>query len=176
MTEKSNEQMTWPLQKVCTLTTQLLASDENWCLRILVCFSWSVEMNSMSEWISDINYQQNIARCGNSSFHPRKKVDEIFSPQKRIRGGNVPQRPWRSSWPRQFYCEWYWCPCKFGLKVWSLTKKVDFQETNFHEGHVMKGDVIMNPGTFRVRQFCQTVGILKDLAKTIGLHNVIRLA
>ena len=54
ITEKSNEEMTWPLQKVCTLTTQLLASDENWCLRILVCFSWSVEMDSINKWISTI--------------------------------------------------------------------------------------------------------------------------
>ena len=46
--------MTWPRQKVCTLTAQLLASDENWCLRILVCFSWSVEMDSISKWISTI--------------------------------------------------------------------------------------------------------------------------
>lgn len=74
----------------------------------------SVEVLRRIQSVSEYQlYWKNIAKC----FVFQQSAPLLVTSFPTSRGKLW--RPWRSSWPLQFYCEWYWCPCKSGRKVWS---------------------------------------------------------
>ena len=153
--------MTWPLQKVCTLTAQLLASDENWCLRILVCFSWSVEMDSISKWKSTILEEHRQVWEFQLSSSPKKSM-KLSPPKNVFVVGTFPKGREDPVDHASFiasgigvHANLAWRCGVFQRKRWISKRQISMR------GDVMKGDVIMNPGTFRVRQFCENSGYLE---------------